>query len=64
MKATELRQKGPAELKQDLLSLLREQCNLRMQKGVGQLNRHTQLKTVRRDVARIKMILAEKGSRV
>lgn len=61
MEASELRQKSVDELKQELLERLREQFTLRMQKGVGQLNRHTQLKSVRRDIARIKTILTEKG---
>lgn len=61
MKATELREKSVDELKQELLERLREQFTLRMQKGAGQLSRHTQLKTVRRDIARIKTVLTEKG---
>lgn len=61
MKATELREKSVDELKQELLEHLREQFTLRMQKGAGQLSRHTQLKTVRRDIARIKTVLTEKG---
>lgn len=63
MKANELRQKSTEELKKDLLTLRREQFTLRMQKGVGQLNRHTQLHVVRRDIARIKTVLTEKGER-
>jgi large subunit ribosomal protein L29 len=47
-------------LKKELLELLREQFNLRMQKANDQLNRHTQLKKVRRDIARVKTILNEK----
>ncbi|RKZ90235.1 MAG: 50S ribosomal protein L29 [Candidatus Parabeggiatoa sp. nov. 3] len=48
------------DLKKELLELLREQFNLRMQKANDQLNRHTQLKKVRRDIARVKTILNEK----
>jgi large subunit ribosomal protein L29 len=60
MKANELREKTISELDQELLELLRAQFNLRMQKGNGQLNRHTQLKTVRREIARVKTVLTEK----
>jgi large subunit ribosomal protein L29 len=64
MKARDLRQKEPEKLQEELLNLRREQFNLRMQNGVGQLNRHSQLKAVRRDIARVKTILQEKGKRV
>ncbi len=60
MKASELRDKSVDELKQELLNLSREQFNLRMQKGTGQLARPHQLKAVRRNIARIKTILNEK----
>ncbi len=60
MKAKELRAKRVEELNQYLLELLREQFNLRMQKAHDRLNRHTQLKSVRRDIARVKTILNEK----
>lgn len=60
MKARELREKSIAELNEELLDLLREQFNLRMQKANDQLNRHTQLKNTRRDIARVKTVLTEK----
>ncbi|MDM8557561.1 50S ribosomal protein L29 [Candidatus Parabeggiatoa sp. HSG14] len=63
MKVRELREKSVNELKKELLELLREQFNLRMQKANGQLNRHTQLKNVRNDIARIKTILNERKSK-
>ena len=59
MDAKELRGKSPAELKEELNSLLREQFNLRMQKGTGQLANSSRLKSVRRDVARVKTIMNE-----
>lgn len=64
MKASELREKDLDKLQDELLALRREQFNLRMQDGIGQLKRHTQLRTVRRDIARIKMVMHEKGKRV
>ena len=60
MKAKELRGKGVAELKQDLLGLLREQFNLRMQKGTGQLSQTHRVRAVRHDIARIRTVLNEK----
>ncbi len=60
MKASELRQKGGEELDTLLMDLLREQFNLRMQKGSGQLTKPGRMKLVRRDIARIKTILKQK----
>ncbi len=60
MKATELREKSVSELEAELAGLYREQFNLRMQKGVGQLSRPDQFSKVRRNIARIKTILNEK----
>ncbi len=61
MNATELRDKSTDELKLEMDGLLREQFNLRMQKGTGQLSRPDQVKKVRRNIARIKTILNEKA---
>jgi large subunit ribosomal protein L29 len=57
MDIKELRQKSAAELKAHLLDLRREQFNLRMQKGSGQLTQSHQLKNVRREIAQVKMLL-------
>ena len=59
MKAKDLRKSGPEELKKQLEELLREQFNLRMQKGMGQLSRPSQVRAVRRDIARVKTIIHE-----
>ncbi len=61
MKASELKAKSVEELNAELLGLLREQFNLRMQAATGQLAQTHLLKTVRRDIARVKTILAEKA---
>lgn len=61
MKVTELRQKSADELKQERLELLREQFNLRMQKATGQLSKPHLFQQVRRNIARINTVLAEKG---
>lgn len=59
MKVADLRKKNDKELNEELLGLLREQFNLRMQKGSGQLAQNHQLKGVRRNIARIKTVLQE-----
>lgn len=56
---SELRQKKAAELMDMLTELRREQFNLRMQKGTGQLARPSQVRAVRRDIARVMTILNE-----
>jgi large subunit ribosomal protein L29 len=61
MKASELKAKSVEELKAELLGLLREQFNMRMQAATGQLAQTHLLKTVRRDIARVKTILTEKA---
>jgi len=57
MKASELRKKSQAELQEALYELLREQFNLRMQQGSGQLSRPSQVQSVRRDIARVKTVM-------
>jgi len=59
MNASELRTKTKEELNTSLFELTREQFNLRMQKGSGQLTRSSQIKQVRRDIARINTVLSE-----
>jgi large subunit ribosomal protein L29 len=58
--AKEYRDKSEAELKEELLNLRKEQFNLRMQQGVGQVSKPHLFKAVRRDIARLKTILTEK----
>jgi len=60
MDANDLRKKSATELKQELDAQLREQFNLRMQKGTGQLSRPDQVQKARRNIARIKTVLKEK----
>jgi large subunit ribosomal protein L29 len=62
MIVSELRQKTKSELKLMLIELSREQFNLRMQRGTGQLSKPDQIKKVRRDVARIYTVLNETAS--
>ncbi|MGM0593212.1 MAG: 50S ribosomal protein L29 [Pseudomonadota bacterium] len=61
MKASELKDKSVEDLTKELNGLLREQFNLRMQKGTGQLSQPHRVSQVRRDIARVKTILNEKA---
>lgn len=61
MSAAEYKEKSVEELNAELINLLREQFNLRMQHSTGQLEKTDQLKTVRRNIARVKTILTEKA---
>jgi large subunit ribosomal protein L29 len=60
-KASELRVKSATDLEQELLSLTKAQFGLRMQVATQQLSNNSQLGKVRRDIARVKTILTEKG---
>jgi len=64
MKVSELRNKNGEELTKELLALLKEQFNLRLQKGSGQAVKSHLFKKVRLSIARVKTILKEKGSNV
>lgn len=64
MKASEkikkLKAKSTEELRAHKIDLLKEQFNLRMQKGTGQLTQNHMFKNIRRDIARINTVLSEK----
>ena len=62
MKATELRQKEQSALNQELSDLLKAQFGLRMQLATQQLTNTSQLKKVRRDIARVRTVLTEKAN--
>ncbi len=61
MKASELKNKSVADLQQELASLGKEQFGLRMQLATQQLSNNSQLRKVRRNIARVKTVLTEKG---
>ena len=61
MKPAEMRAKSEQELKSELVELRREQFNLRMQRGTGQLGNPSRFKEVRREIARINTVLNEKS---
>ena len=60
MKASELRGKDQAALQKELNDLLKAQFGLRMQAATQQLGNTSQLKKVRRDIARVKTVMNSK----
>ncbi|OGS71831.1 MAG: 50S ribosomal protein L29 [Gallionellales bacterium GWA2_60_142] len=62
MKASELKTKSAADLQQELLSLTKAQFGLRMQVATQQMTNTSELRKVRRDIARVKTVLKEKGA--
>ena len=63
MKASELRGKNGEELQKELEALLRAQFGLRMQLATQQLGNTSQLKKVKRDIARVRTIMKEKAAK-
>jgi large subunit ribosomal protein L29 len=63
MKASELRAKSGDELNKELDELLKAQFGLRMQLATQQLGNTSQIKKVRRDIARVRTLLKEKASK-
>ncbi len=57
MKASELKDKSAQELQEILIDLRKEQFNLRMQQGTGQLSRPHQMKQVKKDIARVHTVI-------
>ena len=62
MKAADLRDKTPDQLRDQLASLKKEAFNLRFQKATGQLENTARMQVVRRDAARVKTILNQKAA--
>ena len=63
MKPSELRAKKDDELQKELEGLLRAQFGLRMQLATQQLSNTSQMKKVRRDIARVRTMLKEKAGK-
>lgn len=61
MKASELKTKSAEDLQQEMLSLTKAQFGLRMQVATQQMTNTSELRKVRRDIARVKTVLKEKG---
>ena len=62
MKAADLREKTPDQLREDLAQLKKEAFNLRFQQATGQLENTARMAAVRRNAARVKTILNEKAA--
>jgi large subunit ribosomal protein L29 len=60
MKPTEVRAMTPDQLSEQLASLKKEQFNLRFQRATGQLENTSRVRTVRREIARIKTVQAQR----
>ena len=63
MKASEIRGKSGDELQKELEGLLKAQFGLRMQVATQQLSNTSQLKKVKRDIARVRTIMREKAAK-
>lgn len=61
MKASEIRELSPDEIREKLLSMEQELFNLRFQHGIGQLENPKKMLHIRRDIARFKTILNERN---
>ncbi len=62
MKAKDLRAKSAAELNDELLSLRKAQFSMRMQLATQQLTNLSEIRKVRRDIARVKTVIHQKAS--
>jgi large subunit ribosomal protein L29 len=62
METKELRAKDAAALNKELQDLLKAQFSLRMQKATQQLQDTSQMRKVRRDIARVRTLLTEKAT--
>jgi large subunit ribosomal protein L29 len=62
MNATELREKTPDQLRDQLVQLKKEAFNLRFQQATGQLENTARMRVVKRDAARVLTILNEKAA--
>ena len=62
MNASELRDKTPDQLRDELANLKKEAFNLRFQQATGALENTARMRTVKRDAARVKTILNEKAA--
>lgn len=63
MEPSEIRAKNGEQLQKELEALLRAQFGLRMQLATQQLSNTSQLKKVRRDIARLRTIMREKAAK-
>ncbi len=62
MKAQELKDKTPEQLREQLVALKKEAFNLRFQQATGQMESTARMRAVRRDVARVKTVMNQKAA--
>ena len=62
MNAQELRDKTPDQLREELSNLKKEAFNLRFQQATGQLENTARMRSVKRDVARVRTVLTQKAA--
>ena len=62
MKAADARAMSPDQLNDELAKLKKEQFNLRFKKATGQMEKTARVRQIRRDIARIKTVAAEKAA--
>ncbi|SMX30937.1 50S ribosomal protein L29 [Actibacterium lipolyticum] len=62
MNAQELRDKTPDQLREELANLKKEAFNMRFQQATGAMENTARMRTVRRDVARVKTVLNQKAA--
>ncbi len=61
MKIEDIRAKNDGELETELMTLKKEQLNLRFQRATGQVENTARIRSVRRDIARIKTIFNQRA---
>ena len=61
MKAADIRELSPEELKKKLRDTRNELVQLRVRKQAGQIEKPSELKALRRDIARFETILRQKS---
>jgi large subunit ribosomal protein L29 len=62
MNAQELRDKTPDQLREELSNRKKEAFNLRFQQATGQLENTARMRSVKRDVARVRTVLTQKAA--
>ena len=62
MKAAELNDKTPEQLREQLVALKKEAFNLRFQQATGQLESTARMRAVRKDVARVLTVMNQKAA--
>lgn len=64
MKSAELREKSVEDLKDEVDAMNKQLFQLRLQKATGQLDNVSKFKQIKKDLARVKTVLTEKGVKI